>query len=113
ELLRVPRACLPRIVDSCLNLGDAPLIHIDNHELPVTGIAGDQHAALFGQACFSPGMAKNTYGTGCFALMNTGDEPTRSRNRLLSTVAWRCGRTQFALEGSVFMAGAIVQWLRD
>jgi len=113
ELLRVPRACLPRVVDSSLSLRDAPVIHIDNHELPVTGIAGDQHAALFGQACFSPGMAKNTYGTGCFALLNTGDRPIRSRNRLVSTVAWRCGQTQYALEGSVFMAGAIVQWLRD
>jgi glycerol kinase len=113
ELLRVPRACLPRIVDSCLALGDAPLIHIDRHELPVTGIAGDQHAALFGQACFSPGMAKNTYGTGCFALMNTGEQPMRSRNRLVTTLGWRCGGNTFALEGSVFMAGATVQWLRD
>ena len=113
ELLRVPRACLPRVVDSSLALRDAPVIHIDDHELPVTGIAGDQHAALFGQACFSPGMAKNTYGTGCFALLNTGERPMRSRNRLVSTVAWRCGPTQYALEGSVFMAGAIVQWLRD
>ncbi|MEJ0087755.1 MAG: glycerol kinase GlpK [Pseudomonadota bacterium] len=113
ELLRVPRACLPRIVDSSLPLAVAPRIHLDGYELPVTGIAGDQHAALFGQACFSPGMAKNTYGTGCFALMNTGDRPMRSRNQLVSTVAWRCARTQYALEGSVFMAGAIVQWLRD
>jgi glycerol kinase len=113
ELLRVPRACLPRVVDSSLSLGDAPLIHLDGHELPVTGIAGDQHAALFGQACFSPGMAKNTYGTGCFALMNTGDRPMRSRNQLVSTVAWRRSRTRYALEGSVFMGGAIVQWLRD
>jgi len=113
ELLRVPRACLPRVVDSSLALAHAPVIHIDNHELPVTGIAGDQHAALFGQACFSPGMAKNTYGTGCFALMNTGDRPIHSRNRLVSTVAWRRTRTHYALEGSVFMAGAIVQWLRD
>jgi glycerol kinase len=113
ELLRVPRGCLPRVVDSCLALDDAPVIHVDDHELPVTGIAGDQHAALFGQACFSPGMAKNTYGTGCFALMNTGDRPMRSHNRLVTTVAWRRARTQYALEGSVFMGGAIVQWLRD
>jgi glycerol kinase len=113
ELLRVPRACLPRVVDSSLSLAAAPLIHLDGHELPVTGIAGDQHAALFGQACFSPGMAKNTYGTGCFALMNTGERPMRSRNQLVSTVAWRRARTQYALEGSVFMGGAIVQWLRD
>ena len=113
ELLRVPRACLPRIVDSCLALEHAPLVHIDGHELPVTGIAGDQHAALFGQACFTPGMAKNTYGTGCFALMNTGERLVRSRNRLLTTVAWRRSQPQYALEGSVFMGGAIVQWLRD
>jgi glycerol kinase len=113
ELLRVPRACLPHVVDSSLAKGDAPIIHLDDHELPVTGIAGDQHAALFGQACFSPGMAKNTYGTGCFALMNTGSQPMRSRNRLLTTVAWRRARTHYALEGSVFMGGAIVQWLRD
>ena len=113
ELLRVPRACLPRVVDSSLALAHAPLIHIDGHELPVTGIAGDQHAALFGQACFSPGMAKNTYGTGCFALMNTGEQLMRSRNRLVTTVAWRRSQTLYALEGSVFMGGAIVQWLRD
>jgi glycerol kinase len=79
----------------------------------VTGIAGDQQAALFGQACFSPGMAKNTYGTGCFALMNTGNSPQTSRHRLLTTVAWRRGGCQYALEGGVFMGGATVQWLRD
>jgi glycerol kinase len=77
-------------------------------------MAGDQQAAIFGQGCFSPGMAKNTYGTGCFMLMNTGARPVASRNRLLSTIAWRIGgRTEYALEGSVFVGGAVVQWLRD
>jgi glycerol kinase len=113
ELFRVPRACLPRIVDSCLEPRAAPSIDLDGIELPVSGIAGDQHAALFGQACFAPGMAKNTYGTGCFALMNTGDRPRASMHRLLSTVAWRRGVPRYALEGAVFMGGATVQWLRD
>jgi glycerol kinase len=82
--------------------------------LPIAGIAGDQQAALFGQACHRPGMAKNTYGTGCFLLMNTGDKPARSGHRLLTTVAWqRGGRTSYALEGGVFIAGAAIQWLRD
>ncbi len=82
--------------------------------IPIAGIAGDQHAALFGQACFSPGMAKNTYGTGCFLLMNTGEEAVASRNNLLTTIAWRIGgKTEYALEGSVFIGGAVVQWLRD
>jgi glycerol kinase len=113
ELLRVPRACLPEVVDSCLDRSAAIEIEIDGIKLPVTGIAGDQQAALFGQACFAPGMAKNTYGTGCFALMNTGAEPHASRHRLLTTVAWRRGTCQYALEGGVFMGGATVQWLRD
>ncbi len=112
NLLRIPRACLPRIVPSCL--ADAGInVTLDGVPIPLAGIAGDQHAALFGQACFRPGMAKSTYGTGCFALMNTGERPMRSRNRLLSTVAWRRERTSYALEGSVFMGGATVQWLRD
>jgi glycerol kinase len=81
--------------------------------VPLGGIAGDQQAALFGQACFRPGMAKNTYGTGCFMLMNTGREPLRSSNRLLTTIAWQYGERQYALEGSVFVGGAVVQWLRD
>jgi len=82
--------------------------------IPIAGIAGDQQAALFGQACFKPGMMKNTYGTGCFLLMNTGDSANASKNGLLTTIAWRTGReTQYALEGSVFVAGAAVQWLRD
>jgi glycerol kinase len=113
ELLRVPRACLPEIVDTCLDAHSAIAIELDGIKLPVTGIAGDQQAALFGQACFEPGMAKNTYGTGCFALMNTGKEPHASRHRLLTTVAWRRGACRYALEGGVFMGGATVQWLRD
>ena len=113
EIFAVPRACLPAIVDSCLATASAIEIELDGVKLPVTGIAGDQQAALFGQACFTPGMAKNTYGTGCFALMNTGSEPQTSRHRLLTTVAWRRGTCQYALEGGVFMGGATVQWLRD
>ena len=112
-LLRVPRACLPEIVDTCLDAQSAITIDLDGIELPVTGIAGDQQAALFGQACTQPGMAKNTYGTGCFALTNTGSIPHVSHHRLLTTVAWRRGACQFALEGGVFMGGATVQWLRD
>jgi glycerol kinase len=114
EMLRIPRACLPEILDSCLTRTAAVEIELDGVKLPVTGIAGDQQAALFGQACFTPGMAKNTYGTGCFALMNTGTEANASRHRLLTTVAWRRdGACRFALEGGVFMGGATVQWLRD
>ena len=113
DLLNIPRACLPEVIDSCLETPAAIEIDLDGTRLPVTGIAGDQQAALFGQACFEPGMAKNTYGTGCFALMNTGKEPHASRHRLLTTVAWRRGICQYALEGGVFMGGATVQWLRD
>ena len=113
ELMRVPRACLPEIVDTCLARADALEIDIDGTKLPLCGIAGDQQAALFGQGCFSPGMVKNTYGTGCFALMNTGATPRPSRHRLLTTVALRRGACQYALEGGVFMGGATVQWLRD
>jgi glycerol kinase len=116
ELLRlfdVPRAMLPEVCSSSevhgrvspsLGLGDAP----------IAGVAGDQQAALFGQMCVAPGLTKNTYGTGCFLLQNTGTRPVASANRLVSTVAWRIGdRTEYALEGSVFIAGAAVQWLRD
>jgi glycerol kinase len=114
SLFGVPRACLPRIVDSCLTAGSALEVEIGGVKLPVLGIAGDQQAALFGQACVAPGMAKNTYGTGCFALMNCGDRPRASRHRLLTTVALqRAGSRRFALEGGVFMGGATVQWLRD
>ncbi len=113
DLLRVPRACLPRIIDTCLDRDTAIEVDLDGVKLPVTGIAGDQQAALFGQGCSAPGLAKNTYGTGCFALCFTGD-PQFSRHRLLTTVASRrSGVSRFALEGGVFMGGATVQWLRD
>lgn len=107
----VPRSMLPEVRSSSEVYGEARLGSVP---VPITGIAGDQQAALFGQACHAPGMAKNTYGTGCFMLMHTGDRLIRSKNNLLTTVAWRVGgKTEFALEGSVFIAGAAVQWLRD
>jgi len=112
ELLGIPRAVLPRIVPSMLPRGEAFAL-VGGRELPLGGIAGDQQAALFGQACFRPGMAKNTYGTGCFMLMNTGREPQPSANRLLTTVAWHTDARHYALEGAVFVGGAVVQWLRD
>jgi len=113
RILRVPPEVLPVIGPSSGIFGE-----IDGIEalrgVPVAGIAGDQQAALFGQGCFRAGMAKNTYGTGCFMLMNTGTRPVLSKHRLLSTIAWRIGnRTEYALEGSVFVGGAVVQWLRD
>jgi len=112
-LLKVPRAMLPRIVDSSAKLGATACDGLPRG-IALAGIAGDQQAALFGQACYSPGMAKNTYGTGCFLLMNTGARAAASRHRLLATVAWRrAGRLSYALEGSVFVAGAAIQWLRD
>ncbi|HSW32625.1 MAG TPA: glycerol kinase GlpK [Steroidobacteraceae bacterium] len=112
ELLRIPRALLPRVVPSSLARGEAIAL-LGGRELPLGGIAGDQQAALFGQACFTPGMAKNTYGTGCFMLMNTGRAPQASANRLLTTVAWQLDVRHYALEGAVFVGGAVVQWLRD
>ena len=111
ELLRIPREVLPRVVPSSNR--DAPLARIGTHEIPLAGIAGDQQAALFGQACFEPGMAKNTYGTGCFVLLNTGGSPLPSSNRLLTTIAWQTDVRRYALEGAVFVGGAVVQWLRD
>ena len=112
DLLRIPRALLPRLVPSSMPAGTAVAV-LGGREVPLTGIAGDQQAALFGQACFTPGMAKNTYGTGCFMLMNTGREPLVSANRLLTTLAWRTDHRHYALEGAVFVGGAVVQWLRD
>jgi glycerol kinase len=116
RLLRVPAAVLPRVVASSGEIAMAEPTLL-GAALPICGVAGDQQAATFGQACFAPGMAKNTYGTGCFMLMNTGAQRVTSRNRLLTTVGWRgpAGPTNLAycLEGSVFMAGATVQWLRD
>ena len=112
-ILDIPRAVLPKVVASSEVVARTDCEGLPNG-LAVAGIAGDQQAALFGQACHRPGMAKNTYGTGCFLLMNTGEKPAASRNRLLTTVAWqRGGRTAYALEGSVFIAGAAIQWLRD
>ncbi|HEX2544957.1 MAG TPA: glycerol kinase GlpK [Ramlibacter sp.] len=115
-LLRVPRAVLPDVMPSSGVIAETESSLL-GAALPIAGIAGDQQAATFGQACFTPGMAKNTYGTGCFMLMNTGAQPVASRNRLLTTVGWQgpAGphRTAYCLEGSVFMAGATVQWLRD
>jgi glycerol kinase len=114
ELLKifgVPRSMLPAVRSSSEVYGETMLL---GGPIPVAGMAGDQQAALFGQACTTPGMAKNTYGTGCFMLMNTGTRRIASRHNLLTTVAWRLGdRTEYALEGSIFIAGAVVQWLRD
>lgn len=113
-MLDIPQACLPKVVPSQLTSKHALAANIDGHEIPILGTAGDQQAALFGQSCFEPGMAKNTYGTGCFLLMTTGKTPLPSRHRLLTTTAWqRGGETTYALEGSVFVGGAVVQWLRD
>ena len=110
-LLGVPRAVLPEVRSSSEVYGEAEVL---GAKIPIAGIAGDQQAALFGQVCTQPGMVKNTYGTGCFMLMNTGTKPIPSKNNLLTTVAWRIGdRTEYALEGSIFIAGAVAQWLRD
>lgn len=112
-LLNIPRAVLPEVVDSAAVIGNLRA-EILGRPIPVAAMAGDQHASLFGQACFEPGMVKNTYGTGCFMLMNTGELPVESNNGLLTTMAWRLGgKPTYALEGSVFMGGATVQWLRD
>ncbi|MDP9279184.1 MAG: glycerol kinase GlpK, partial [Gemmatimonadota bacterium] len=111
KLFGVPRSMLPEARSSSEVYGVTKLL---GTPIPIAGIAGDQQAALFGQACTKPGMAKNTYGTGCFMLMNTGTKRIASKNNLLTTVAWRIGdRTEYALEGSIFIAGAVVQWLRD
>ncbi|MCC4296437.1 glycerol kinase GlpK [Aurantimonas coralicida] len=113
RLLRVPRALLPEVKDCDAAFGttDPGLF---GAAIPICGMAGDQHAATLGQACFQPGMLKSTYGTGCFAVLNTGDTRVPSSNRLLTTIAYRlAGRTTFGLEGSIFVAGAAVQWLRD
>lgn len=114
ELLRifgVPRSMLPEVKSSSEIYGRTQMLGVP---IPIAGIAGDQQAALFGQVCTKPGMAKNTYGTGCFMLMNTGAKRIASKNNLLTTIAWRLGdKTEYALEGSIFIAGAVVQWLRD
>jgi len=113
SLLDVPPALLPAVVPSSQPTATAPMAVIDGVRIPINGIAGDQQAALFGQQCFKPGMAKNTYGTGCFLLMNTGDKPYASQTGLLTTVAWQTQSLSYALEGSVFSGGSVVQWLRD
>ena len=113
EVLGVPRAILPEVKDcsGVFGMSDAALF---GAEIPVAGMVGDQQAATVGQACFSPGMIKSTYGTGCFVLINTGGTPVRSKNRLLTTVAYRLeGQTTYAVEGSIFNAGTAIQWLRD
>jgi glycerol kinase len=116
ELLKifgVPENILPKVVLSSGKIGYTDK-DVFGAKIPITGMAGDQQAALFGQACFDKGLAKNTYGTGCFILMNTGSTPIMSNNRLLTTIAWNItGKPEYALEGSVFNAGAAVQWLRD
>ena len=109
--LGIPMAMLPEVRDCAADYGTTTLL---GGSLPIRGVAGDQQAATIGQACFQPGMMKSTYGTGCFALLNTGTDFVRSRNRLLTTIAYRLnGETTYALEGSIFVAGAVVQWLRD
>lgn len=113
KVFRVPRGMLPGVFPSSGVIGQTDPKWF-GREIPIAGVAGDQQAATFGQQCLTPGMVKNTYGTGCFAVMNTGDQPVSSANGLLTTTAWKIGdRTQFALEGAIFMAGAVVQWLRD
>lgn len=113
QLFNIPSTVLPEVKSSSEVYGHTQNI-LTAHNIPIAGIAGDQQAALFGQLCTQPGMVKNTYGTGCFMLMNTGEKAVRSQNHLLTTIAWKInGVTQYALEGSVFIAGAVVQWLRD
>ena len=113
ELFTIPKSMLPQVKESSEVYGYAKFTFYDA-KIPIAGIVGDQQAALFGQMCTKPGMVKNTYGTGCFMLMNIGEKPIISKNNLLTTVAWKInGKTNYALEGSIFIAGAVVQWLRD
>jgi len=113
EILQIPRSLLPVVFDSSEKIG-CTNSQVIGKEIPICGIAGDQQAALFGQMCIEPGDVKNTYGTGCFCMMNTGNKPVKSNNRMLTTIGWKIGNdTVYALEGSVFIAGAVVQWLRD
>src|SRR5579863_3626991 len=113
KILSVPRAMLPEVKDSSANFGDS-VAELLGGSIAISGIAGDQQAATIGQACFSPGMIKSTYGTGCFALLNTGATPVASKNKLLTTIAYQLGgKRTYALEGSIFVAGSAVQWLRD
>ena len=112
--LNIPKSMLPEVKQSSEVYGTTDIQTFGGANIPIAGIAGDQHAALFGQTCFEAGMAKNTYGTGCFMLMNTGEEMVSSKNALLTTIAWGVnGKVEYALEGSIFVAGALIQWLRD
>ncbi|MGI8384962.1 glycerol kinase GlpK [Robertmurraya sp. P23] len=114
EILSVPKSMLPEVRPSSEVYAHTVDYHFFGQEVPIAGIAGDQQAALFGQACFGEGMAKNTYGTGCFMLMNTGEKAVKSDNGLLTTLAWGVdGKVEYALEGSIFVAGSAIQWLRD
>lgn len=109
----IPKSILPEVKNSVDDYGMVDM-HLLSHSIPICGVAGDQQAALFGQKCFQKGMVKNTYGTGCFTMLNTGTKPVKSNNKLLTTIGWKIGsETTYALEGSVFIGGAVVQWLRD
>ena len=113
ELFDIPQSLLPEVRDSAADYGVTDRT-VTGVEIPIAGVAGDQQAATIGQACFEPGMIKSTYGTGCFAVLNTGDRAVNSNHKLLTTVAYRIGgKVNYALEGSIFVAGAAVQWLRD
>lgn len=114
EVLDIPKSMLPRVANSSEIYGYTDEFTFGGSEIPIAGIAGDQQASLFGQTCFESGMVKNTYGTGCFMLMNTGEKIVKSKNGLLTTIAWGIdGKIEYALEGSIFIAGASIQWLRD
>ena len=114
EILSIPKSMLPEVKSSSEIYANTASDHFFGKEVPIAGVAGDQQAALFGQGCYEKGMAKNTYGTGCFMLMNTGEKPVRSEHGLLTTIAWGInGKVEYALEGSIFVAGAAIQWLRD
>ena len=113
DLFGIPRSMMPEVKSSSEIYGHTKTT-IFAHKVPIAGIAGDQQAALFGQMCTEPGMVKNTYGTGCFLLMNSGEKPILSKNNLITTIAWKIGdKVNYALEGSIFVGGSVVQWLRD
>ena len=113
KILGVPKSMLPKVVNSSEIVGTISKSIIGS-EIPISGIAGDQQAALFGQMCLMPGDVKNTDGTGCFCIMNTGDKAVKSKNRMLTTIAWKInGKVTYAIEGSIFTAGALIQWMRD
>ena len=113
DILDIPSALLPKVVSSSEKVGTTSF-NLFGHEIMISGIAGDQQAALFGQMCINPGDVKNTYGTGCFCIMNTGEKPVQSKNKMLTTIGYQLnGKVNYAIEGSVFVAGAVVQWLRD